>query len=296
MPTLEIAQKKLEFIKKAEEYYNALCTNIQLSGDKLKVISVTSVNPGEGKTTTSVNIARSFARAGYKTLLIDGDTRNSVISGVFKSREKITGLTEFLSGTADLSYGLCDTNIENLFVVQSGSVSPNPTALLQSKNFNDMIETLRKYFDYIIVDTPPVGIVIDAVIITQKCDASILVTATGEANKRDVQKAKQQLEQTGKLFLGVVLNKLDISVDKYGVYASYGNYGKNNLGKILWIKKDWKFFWQYYRVLLSFYWFIFLALLERQNLNVLRWLYYTFSTFLYSILVPMVTNFLKEGT
>ncbi|HEW2409882.1 TPA: polysaccharide biosynthesis tyrosine autokinase CpsD [Streptococcus pneumoniae] len=226
MPTLEIAQKKLEFIKKAEEYYNALCTNIQLSGDKLKVISVTSVNPGEGKTTTSVNIARSFARAGYKTLLIDGDTRNSVISGVFKSREKITGLTEFLSGTADLSRGLCDTNIENLFVIQSGSVSPNPTALLQSKNFNDMIETLRKYFDYIIVDTAPIGIVIDAAIITQKCDASILVTATGGVNKRDVQKAKQQLEQTGKLFLGVVLNKLDISVDKYGVYGSYGNYGK----------------------------------------------------------------------
>lgn len=219
MPTLEIAQKKLEFIKKAEEYYNTLCTNIQLSGDKLKVISVTSVNPGEGKTTTSVNIAMSFARAGYKTLLFDGDIRNSVMSGSFKSREKITGLTEFLSGTADLSHGLCDTNIENLFVVQSGSVSPNPTALLQSKNFNDMIETLRKYFDYIIVDTPPIGIVIDAAIITQKCDASILITATGEANKRDVQKAKQQLEQTGKLFLGVVLNKLDISVDKYGVYG-----------------------------------------------------------------------------
>ncbi|HHA7318777.1 TPA: polysaccharide biosynthesis tyrosine autokinase CpsD, partial [Streptococcus pneumoniae] len=210
MPTLEIAQKKLEFVKKAEEYYNALCTNIQLSGDKLKVISVTSVNSGEGKTTTSVNIARSFARAGYKTLLIDGDIRNSVMSGFFKSREKITGLTEFLSGTADLSHGLCDTNIENLFVVQSGTVSPNPIALLQSKNFNDMIETLRKYFDYIIVDTAPIGIVIDAAIITQKCDASILVTATGEVNKRDVQKAKQQLEQTGKLFLGVVFNKLDI--------------------------------------------------------------------------------------
>ncbi|VSX00857.1 capsular polysaccharide biosynthesis protein Cps14D [Streptococcus pneumoniae] len=226
MPTLEIAQKKLEFVKKAEEYYNALCTNIQLSGDKLKVISVTSVNPGEGKTTTSVNIARSFARAGYKTLLIDGDIRNSVVSGFFKSREKITGLTEFLSGTADLSHGLCDTNIENLFVVQSGTVSPNPTALLQSKNFNDMIETLRKYFDYIIVDTAPIGIVIDAAIITQKCDASILVTATGEVNKRDVQKAKQQLEQTGKLFLGVVFNKLDIQVDKYGVYGFYGNYGK----------------------------------------------------------------------
>ena len=226
MPTLEIAQKKLEFIKKTEEYYNALCTNIQLSGDKLKVISVTSVNPGEGKSTTSINISWSFARAGYKTLLIDGDIRNSVMSGVFKSREKITGLTEFLSGTTDLSHGLCDTNIENLFVVQSGSVSPNPTALLQSKNFNDMIETLRKYFDYIIVDTAPIGIVIDAAIITQKCDASILVTATGEANKRDVQKAKQQLEQTGKPFLGVVLNKFDIQREKYGSYGGYGNYGK----------------------------------------------------------------------
>ena len=226
MPTLEIAQKKLEFIKKTEEYYNALCTNIQLSGDKLKVISVTSVNPGEGKSTTSINIAWSFARAGYKTLLIDGDIRNSVMSGVFKSREKITGLTEFLSGTTDLSHGLCDTNIENLFVVQSGSVSPNPTALLQSKNFNDMIETLRKYFDYIIVDTAPIGFVIDAAIITQKCDASILVTAMGEANKRDVQKAKQQLEQTGKPFLGVILNKFDVQREKYGSYGGYGNYGK----------------------------------------------------------------------
>ena len=229
MPTLEIAQKKLEFIKKTEEYYNALCTNIQLSGDKLKVISVTSVNPGEGKSTTSINIAWSFARAGYKTLLIDGDIRNSVMSGVFKSREKITGLTEFLSGTTDLSHGLCDTNIENLFVVQSGSVSPNPTALLQSKNFNDMIETLRKYFDYIIVDTAPIGIVIDAAIIVQKCDSSILVAEAGVAKRREVQKAKSQLEQTGKPFLGVVLNKFDVQREKYGSYGGYGNYG--NYGK-----------------------------------------------------------------
>ena len=226
MPTLEIAQKKLEFIKKTEEYYNALCTNIQLSGDKLKVISVTSVNPGEGKSTTSINIALSFARAGYKTLLIDGDIRNSVMSGVFKSREKITGLTEFLSGTTDLSHGLCDTNIENLFVVQSGSVSPNPAALLQSKNFNDMIETLRKYFDYIIVDTAPIGIVIDAAIIVQKCDASILVAEAGVAKRREVQKAKSQLEHTGKPFLGVVLNKFDVQREKYGSYGGYGNYGK----------------------------------------------------------------------
>ena len=214
MPTLEISQAKLDLVKKAEEYYNALCTNLQLSGDDLKVFSITSVKPGEGKSTTSTNIAWAFARAGYKTLLIDGDIRNSVMSGVFKARDKITGLTEFLSGTTDLSQGLCDTNIENLFVIQAGSVSPNPTALL------------RKYFDYIVVDTAPVGAVIDAAIITRKCDASILVTAAGETNRRDIQKAKEQLEHTGKPFLGVVLNKFDTSVDKYGSYGNYGDYGK----------------------------------------------------------------------
>ena len=226
MPTLEIAQKKLEFIKKTEEYYNALCTNIQLSGDKLKVISVTSVNPGEGKSTTSINIAWSFARAGYKTLLIDADIRNSVMSGVFKSRERITGLTDYLAGTQDLSNGLCETNVDNLFVIESGVASPNPTALLQSDNFEIMIETLRKYFDYIIVDTAPIGVVIDAAIVVQKCDASILVVEAGVAKRREVQKAKSQLEQTGKPFLGVVLNKFDIQREKYGSYGGYGNYGK----------------------------------------------------------------------
>ena len=226
MPTLEIAQKKLDLAKKAEEYYNALRTNIQLSGNNLQVISITSVKPGEGKSTTSTNIAWAFARAGYKTLLVDADIRNSVMSGVFKSREKITGLTEFLSGTTDLSHGLCDTNVENLFVVQAGSISPNPTALLQSENFSTMIDTLRKYFDYIIVDTAPIGIVIDAAIITQKCDASVLVTAAGEANRKDVQKAKGQLEQTNKPFLGLVLNKFNTSAEKYGSYGEYGSYGK----------------------------------------------------------------------
>ena len=227
MPTLEIAQKKLNQAKKAEEYYNALRTNIQLSGNNLQVISITSVKPSEGKSTTSTNIAWAFARAGYKTLLLDADIRNSVMSGIFKTREKITGLTEFLSGTTDLSHGLCDTNIENLFVVQAGSISPNPTALLQSENFSTMIDTLRKYFDYIIVDTAPIGIVIDAAIITQKCDASVLVTAVGEANRKDVQKAKGQLEQTNKPFLGVVLNKFNTSAEKYGSYGEYGSYGKN---------------------------------------------------------------------
>ena len=226
MAKLELSQQKLNSVKKAEEYYNALRTNIQLSGNNLKVIAVTSVDPSEGKSTTATNVAWAFARAGYKTLLIDADIRNSVMSGVFKSREKITGLTDYLAGTQDLSHGLCETDVENLFVVQSGAVSPNPAALLQSANFERMIETLRKYFDYIIVDTAPIGVVIDAAIIVQKCDASILVAEAGVAKRREVQKAKSQLEQTGIPFLGVVLNKFDVKREKYGSYGGYGNYGK----------------------------------------------------------------------
>ena len=135
-------------------------------------------------------------------------------------------MTDYLAGTQDLSHGLCETDVENLFVVQSGAVSPNPTALLQSANFERMIETLRKYFDYIIVDTAPIGVVIDAAIIVQKCDASVLVAEAGVAKRREVQKAKSQLEHTGKPFLGVVLNKFDVQREKYGSYGGYGNYEK----------------------------------------------------------------------
>ena len=217
MAKLELSQQKLNSVKKAEEYYNALRTNVQLSGNDLKVIVVTSVDSSEGKSTTSTNIAWAFARAGYKTLLIDADIRNSVMSGVFKSRERITGLTDYLAGTQDLSNGLCETNVDNLFVIESGVSSPNPIALLQSDNFGIMIETLRKYFDYIIVDTAPIGVVIDA---------AILVVESGAAKRREVQKAKSQLEQAVKPFLGVVLNKFDVQREKYGSYGGYGNYGK----------------------------------------------------------------------
>ncbi|GGE23019.1 tyrosine-protein kinase [Streptococcus himalayensis] len=230
MPTLELTKAKLASQKKVEEYYNALRTNIQLSGENIKTIALTSVQPGEGKSTTSMNLAISFARAGYRTLLVDADIRNSVmLGGVLKTRSSITGLTDYLSGNADLSNGLCDTNVENLFVIDSGQTSPNPTGLLQSKNFATMLEVLEQHYDYIIVDTPPVGLVIDAVIIAQKCDASLLVTQAGSIKRKAIQKAVEQLESTGTPFLGVVLNRYDLQVDKYGSYGAYGNYG--NYGK-----------------------------------------------------------------
>ena len=229
MPQLELVRAKAQMVKSMEEYYNSIRTNIQFSGRDLKVITLTSDQPGEGKSTTSVNLAISFARAGFRTLLIDADTRNSVMSGTFKSNERYQGWTSFLSGNAELSDVICDTSIDNLMIILAGQVPPNPTSLIQNDNFKSMIETVRGLYDYVIIDTPPLGRVIDAAILAHHSDASLLVTKAGEDRRRTVTKVKEQLEQSGSVFLGIILNKYDIHLDEYGSYGSYGVYG--NYGK-----------------------------------------------------------------
>lgn len=232
MPQLELVRAKAQMIKSLEEYYNSIRTNIQFSGRDLKVITLTSAQPGEGKSTTSVNLAISFARAGFRTLLIDADTRNSVMSGTFKSNERYQGLTSFLSGNAELSDVICDTSIDNLMILPAGQVPPNPTSLIQNDNFKSMIETVRGLYDYVIIDTPPLGLVIDAAILAHHSDASLLVVKAGADKRRTITKLKEQLEQSGSVFLGVILNKYDIHLDKYGSYGSYGGYGSyGNYGK-----------------------------------------------------------------
>lgn len=232
MPQLELVRAKAQMVKSMEEYYNSIRTNIQFSGRNLKVIALTSAQPGEGKSTTATNLAISFAKAGFRTLLIDADTRNSVMSGTFKSNERYQGLTSFLSGNAELSDVICDTSIDNLMILPAGQVPPNPTSLIQNDNFKSMIETVRGLYDYVIIDTPPLGLVIDAAILAHHSDASLLVVKAGADKRRTITKLKEQLEQSGSVFLGVILNKYDIHLDKYGSYGSYGGYGSyGNYGK-----------------------------------------------------------------
>ncbi|KHD44221.1 tyrosine-protein kinase [Streptococcus hongkongensis] len=225
MVQLELVKSKKNLYDIAEEYYNSIRTNIQFSGRHLKVITLTSVQPAEGKSTTSTNLAISFAKAGFKTLLIDADIRNSVMSGTFKANEKYEGLSSYLSGNAELSAVISYTNIPNMMLIPSGQVPPNPTTLLQNSNFNFMIDTVKELFDYVIIDTPPIGLVIDSAIISQKADATILVTEAGVIKRRFIQKAKDQMEQSGVQFLGVILNKVEDTIDSYGGYGSYGSYG-----------------------------------------------------------------------
>ena len=180
------------------------------------------MQPNEGKSTTSANLDISFARAGFLTLLIDADTRNSVMSGTFRSKESYDGLTSYLSGNAELSDVICNTSIDNLMVIPSGKIPPNPTSLIQNDNYERMIETVRDLYDYVIIDTPPLGRVVDAAIIAHSSDASLLVAKPGVDKRRSITKLKDQLEQSGSVFLGVILNKFDFKADKYG----YG-YGLN---------------------------------------------------------------------
>ena len=226
MPQLELVRNKALLAKKVDEYFNSIRTNIQFSGAGLKTIVLTSVQPGEGKSTTAANLAISFARAGYRTLLIDADVRNSVISGTFKPTTRIQGLTAFLSGNCELSDAICDTNVEDLYVIPSGHVPPNPTSLLQNANFDALMSTAKQLYDYVIVDSPPIGLVIDSAIIAQRCDASIIVTEANGVKRRFVQKAKEQMEQSHAQFLGVILNKVDNTLDSYGTYGQYGEYGQ----------------------------------------------------------------------
>lgn len=207
---------------KAEEYYNALATNIRLSGVDLKVIALSSVRKDEGKTTTSRNVALAFARAGYRTLLIDMDLRNAAMTGLSERRSRIVGLTDFLSGQSGFEQVISGTDYPNLEVIESGQTAPNPTGLLQSDYVARMLEELRKFYDYIIIDTPPIGTVIDAAIIAQQCDGVALVIEAGANRRREVQRALKQLEQTEATFLGVVLNKFKANADEYGSYGDYG--------------------------------------------------------------------------
>lgn len=226
MTQFVLGRAKAQMVKQMEEYYNSIRVNIQFSGSHLKVIAVTSVQPGEGKSTTSTNLAISFASAGYRTLLIDSDIRNSVMTGNFKPDSSYHGLTSYLSGHVGMADVICDTSVDNLHIIPAGQVPPNPASLLQSDYFAALVERVRDVYDYVIIDTPPIGLVVDAAIIAQKADGSLIVTESGAIRRRFIKKAVEQMSQCDAQFLGVILNKVDARKERYGAYGNYGVYGE----------------------------------------------------------------------
>ena len=162
-----------------KESLRALKTNIQFCGDDICTIVVTSAMPNEGKSTVTMDLARSFSESGKRVLLIDTDMRKSVYVGrlraVASDGREIYGLSHFLSGQKKLEDVLYGTTIPGLFMIFAGPSVPNPTEILEKKYFTELLNFAKEHFDYVLLDCAPIGAAIDAAVIAKHCDGAILV-------------------------------------------------------------------------------------------------------------------------
>ncbi|NLC67417.1 MAG: CpsD/CapB family tyrosine-protein kinase [Clostridiaceae bacterium] len=217
----------------AKEAYKALRTNIRFSEkiNGIKTISITSCIQGEGKTTTAVNLAKSMADSGMKTLLADVDFRKPMIDKVFGLKLK-AGLTSYIVGEVTIEEIVYGTGVDNLFVIPCGVIPPNPAELLSSERFSAFVKDIgHKHLeimggqpDIVIFDTPPLGSVIDAAIVAALTDGTILVIKPKSTNYKLACQVKEQLEKANAALLGVVINKVRKKDLKYGYYSYYYNY------------------------------------------------------------------------
>lgn len=204
----------------AAESYRTLRTNIQYSSfDKeYKVIMVTSSEPGEGKSTTAGNLALCLAQGEKKVILVDCDLRKPSLHKKFKI-SNIVGLSDVMIGKEELVTTMHRYN-NNLVILTSGKIPPNPSEMLSSKAMTTLLDALKKNFDYIILDTPPVQAVTDSQILATKADGAILVVRAERTKKDSVQNAISLLKKVNANIIGTVLNGLDNSRNKY--YYYYG--------------------------------------------------------------------------
>ncbi|KRN88385.1 polysaccharide biosynthesis tyrosine autokinase [Ligilactobacillus ceti] len=205
-----------------EEYYNKIRTNIQFSCVDVKTILVTSHTQSEGKSTVSLNIALSFAKLGLNVLYLDADVRKSALTSRFYFEDGALGLTNYLSGLSSLDDILYQSELPNLTIIPAGNYSPNPTELLESHKFQQLLASFKEQYDYIIIDAAPIGVVVDALILAKQSDASLLVAGSQMVKKNEVLRTVEQLNNTQSQFLGVILNK--VNVKKNRSYGNYGNY------------------------------------------------------------------------
>ncbi len=208
----------------ANEAYKALRTNLGFCGKDKKAIIITSFSPAEGKSTTIINLAKTLTENGQKVLIVDGDLRKSSLIAKLKATGANKGLSHYLSRQASLEEVIYSTNIANLDIIFSGPVPPNPAELLEADLFSMTLTSLKDYYDYILIDAPPVGSVIDAAVIAKSGDGIVLVVESGSISYKDEQEVKKQLEKTNCPILGVILNKVKQSGKGY--YQKYGEYGQ----------------------------------------------------------------------
>ena len=217
------------------ETFRGIRTNLQfvLDGPEKKVIQFTSSNPGEGKTFVSSNLATSMALLGKKVLLVGLDVRKPRLAEMFNLPDYKKGITAFLSGDANDKQLLLEQIMpsginKNLDILPAGIIPPNPAELLSRKNLDKAIEYLKEIYDYIILDTAPVGLVADTLIISRVTDATVYICRADYTPKNDLKLANSLFKENKLRNMSIVLNGIDMSKRKYGYYYGYGSRGKKN--------------------------------------------------------------------
>lgn len=207
------------------EAYRTIRTNIQFSqvaGKELKSILITSPTPDEGKSTTISNLGVVMAQAGKQVVIVDCDFRNPSQHKIFGTTNK--GISNCIATGESIDSVMQKTSVDNLWLIPSGPVAPNPSELLGSDNMSDILEDLKNRFDYVLVDTPPIMPVTDAAVMASKVDGVIMLLESGAVSPTVAKEAKIRLEQAGAHILGAVLNKVDVTSGHYGYGNGYGYY------------------------------------------------------------------------
>ena len=203
-----------------QEAFKVLRTNLQFCGQDIQTIAITSCNENEGKTTIALHLAQSLAELGKQVLLIDADMRKSVLAGRNTNATEIVGLSELLTGMISLGEALYETQSPNLQLIFAGKYPPNPVELLSSKHFATLIAETKKIYQYVIVDTPPLGRVIDAAVVAPNCDGTVLVVGNS-TRYRQAQDVVAQLKKSGSKILGAVRNNTKRRDSAYYYHSEY---------------------------------------------------------------------------
>ena len=205
------------------ESFKGMRTAVLLSSadNPPKILLVSSFTPGEGKSSISASLAMSLAHAGKKVLLIDADMRRPVQHKNFNI-ENTSGLSSFLAGVSGQNDIKVENPIENLYLITSGPIPPNPSELLSSKKLKDLLSDIASDYDMIIIDTPPLASVTDPVILSKHVDGVILVTWAGKTTYEMLGKGLKQLREVNAPLTGLVLNRFNAK--KSGYYYNYGDY------------------------------------------------------------------------